>query len=457
MNHRVQNYFSFILIVTVLISGFLYKIPSLQASTVLENAQADKIRLEAELSTLEKEIAIKQKALNGQKGKSISISRDISTLTRQINKAKFNIRAKNITIQKLGGEINQKNTQIEQLTTKIENEKASLAQLIRKERQIDNKSIIILLLSRNTISETYQDLNAFAILKNDIRISVEKIKSTKNDTEIIKKGLENKKNAVISTKDKLETNKRKVEITEYQKKKLLSISKSKELEYKKILAEKAKRRAEILSALFKLRDASAIPFGEALKYANFASQKTGVRPAFLLAILTQESNLGANQGSCYLTNRLTGAGIIIKNNKPIKRVMKPSRDVGPFIAITKALGLNPYKTLVSCPFSYGYGGAMGPSQFIPSTWQIIKNRVAKILGIKTPDPWNPKDAFIASSLYLSDLGASNNSYKAERNAACKYYSGRSCSDPRVRNAFYGNSVMAKAKKIQETMINPLQN
>lgn len=457
MNHRVQNYFSFILIVTVLISGFLYKIPSLQASTVLENAQADKIRLEAELSTLEKEIAIKQKALNGQKGKSISISRDISTLTRQINKAKFNIRAKNITIQKLGGEINQKNTQIEQLTTKIENEKASLAQLIRKERQIDNKSIIILLLSRNTISETYQDLNAFAILKNDIRISVEKIKSTKNDTEIIKKGLENKKNAVISTKDKLETNKRKVEITEYQKKKLLSISKSKELEYKKILAEKAKRRAEILSALFKLRDASAIPFGEALKYANFASQKTGVRPAFLLAILTQESNLGANQGSCYLTNRLTGAGIIIKNNKPIKRVMKPSRDVGPFIVITKALGLNPYKTLVSCPFSYGYGGAMGPSQFIPSTWQIIKNRVAKILGIKTPDPWNPKDAFIASSLYLSDLGASNNSYKAERNAACKYYSGRSCSDPRVRNAFYGNSVMAKAKKIQETMINPLQN
>ncbi len=457
MNHRVQNYFSFILIVTILISGFLYKIPSLQASTVLENAQADKIRLEAELSTLEKEIAIKQKALNGQKGESISISRDISTLTRQINKAKFNIRTKDKVIQKLGGEINQKNTQIEQLTTKIENEKASLAQLIRKERQIDNKSIIILLLSRNTISETYQDLNAFAVLKNEIRISVEKIKSTKNDTEIVKKGLENKKNAVISTKDKLETNKRKVEITEYQKKKLLSISKSKELEYKKILAQKAKRRAEILSALFKLRDASAIPFGEALKYANLAEKLTGVRPAFLLAILTQESNLGANQGSCYLTNRLTGAGIIIKNNKPIKRVMKPSRDVGPFIAITKALGLNPYKTLVSCPFSYGYGGAMGPSQFIPSTWQIIKHRVAKILGIKIPDPWNPKDAFIASSLYLSDLGASNNSYKAERNAACKYYSGRSCSDPRVKNAFYGNSVMAKAKKIQETMINPLQN
>ncbi len=456
MNHRILNYFSFILVVTVLVSGFLYKIPSLQATTVLENAQADKIRLEAELSALEKEIAIKQKALVGQKGESSSISRDISTLSKQITKARFNIRAKDTIIQKLGGEINQKNTQIKQLISKIENEKASLAQLIRKERQIDDKSIIILLLSGNTISETYQDINAFAILKNDIRISVEKIKNTKNDTEIIRKGLENKKNAVINTKYKLETKKKKVEISEYQKKKDLSISKNKELKIKKILTEKAKRRAEILSALFKLRDASAIPFSEALKYANFASKRTGVRPAFLLAILTQESNLGANQGSCYLTNTLTGAGIIIKNNKPIKRVMKPSRDVGPFIQITRALGLNPYKTLVSCPFSYGYGGAMGPSQFIPSTWNMIKNRVANILGIKTPDPWNPKDAFIASSLYLKDLGASNNSYKAERNAACRYYSGRSCSAPRVRNAFYGNSVMAKAKIIQNN-INILQN
>jgi hypothetical protein len=48
-----------------------------------------------------------------------------------------------------------------------------------------------------------------------------------------------------------------------------------------------------------------------LQFATEASQKTGVRPAFLLGILTQESNLGKNVGSCYLKDPSTGAGIRI--------------------------------------------------------------------------------------------------------------------------------------------------
>lgn len=457
MNSRIQHILYFVLGIFILISGFSYQVKPLQAGVALENAQADKARLESELADLEKEIAEKQKELNNQKGQSVSISRDIAILTTQINKAKLDVKAKNLIIKKLGGEINEKSKQIEVLSSKINNEKESLAQLIRKEREIENKSIVVLILSQDTISDAYGDIDAFASIKNSIRESVEEIKGIKTETEVQKNDLEIKKNKEIDVKDQIETTKRKVELSEAEKKKLLSISKNKESEYQKVLAEKAERRAQILSALFNLRDISAIPFGKALEYANLASEKTGVRPAFLLAILTQETNLGANQGSCYLTNTETGAGVGVRSGTPISNVMKPTRDVQPFIEITTTLGRDPYKTLVSCPIGgYGYGGAMGPSQFIPSTWQIIKKRVASALGIKTPDPWNPKDAFMASALYLGDLGATYGSYTAERDAACRYYSGRSCSDPKVKNAFYGDSVMAKAKNIQETMIDPLQ-
>lgn len=457
MNYRIQHILYFVLGIFILISGFSYQVKPLQAGVALENAQADKARLESELADLEKEIAEKQKELNNQKGQSVSISRDIAILTTQINKAKLDVKAKNLIIKKLGGEINEKSKQIEVLSSKINNEKESLAQLIRKEREIENKSIVVLILSQDTISDAYGDIDAFASIKNSIRESVEEIKGIKTETEVQKNDLEIKKNKEIDVKDQIETTKRKVELSEAEKKKLLSISKNKESEYQKVLAEKAERRAQILSALFNLRDISAIPFGKALEYANLASEKTGVRPAFLLAILTQETNLGANQGSCYLTNTETGAGVGVRSGTPISNVMKPTRDVQPFIEITTTLGRDPYKTLVSCPIGgYGYGGAMGPSQFIPSTWQIIKKRVASALGIKTPDPWNPKDAFMASALYLGDLGATYGSYTAERDAACRYYSGRSCSDPKVKNAFYGDSVMAKAKNIQETMIDPLQ-
>lgn len=457
MNKKVRYGFSFVIIFFVFISLFSYKIMPVLAGIALDNAQADKSRLEAELSALEKEIAQKQKELEGQKGQSVSISRDIAILTTQINKAKLDIKSKNLIIKKLGGEITEKSKQIESLATKIENEKDSLAQLIRKEREIGDKSLVVLILSKDKISDAYGDIERFSSIKEGIRKSVNEIRGIKTETEEEKINLEKKKNEELDVIDQLETTKQKVESSEAEKKKLLSISKNKESEYQKVLAQKAQRRAEILSALFNLRDVSAIPFGKALEYANMAKEKTGIRPAFLLAILTQETNLGANQGSCYLTNTETGAGVGVKSGTPIANVMKPTRDVAPFIEITTALGRDPYKTLVSCPIGgSGYGGAMGPSQFIPSTWQIIKNRVATTLGIKSADPWNARDAFMASALYLSDLGATYGSYTAERDAACKYYSGRPCSAPNVKNAFYGDAVMSKAKNIQATMIDPLQ-
>jgi hypothetical protein len=54
---------------------------------------------------------------------------------------------------------------------------------------------------------------------------------------------------------------------------------------------------------------------------------------------------------------------------------------------------------------------------------------------------------------MGELGAGSGSYTAERNAACRYYSGSSCPSSsntarnrNIRN--YGNSVMALAEKIQ---------
>ena len=98
---------------------------------------------------------------------------------------------------------------------------------------------------------------------------------------------------------------------------------------------------------------------------------------------------------------------------------------------------------------------MGPAQFIPSTWVLYINRIARAIGIPTPNPWNPEHAFVAASFLLIDNGAVAGSYTSEKTAACKYYSGGSCGSSRYANT-YGTSVMAKADMIQRTMIDPLQ-
>jgi membrane-bound lytic murein transglycosylase B len=456
MERLIRYFFVVILLIGIVIGSLSAPVSMVYgADQVLTNAQADKARLEAELAGLEQEIAQKQKELDAQKGQSVSLSRDISILTTHIKKAKLDIQAKNLVIKKLGGEITQKNKKIEDLTTKIETEKESLAQLIRKDREIDEKSVIAFVLSKEKISDAYGDINSFASVKVGIKKSVDQIRGIKTETEAEKKDLEIKKDKETDVKVELENTKKQVEADEANKQQLLSISKNKEKTYQQILADKAKRRSEILAILFNLRDAQAIPFGKALEYANNASEISGVTPAFILAIITQESNLGVDQGSCYVTDFATGAGVSSKSNRVFKNVMKPTRDIGPFQDITLALGRDPYKTLVSCPIASAgassWGGAMGPAQFIPSTWKGMAKSVANALGVKTPDPWNPRDAFMASALFLKELGGVGNSYSAQIRAACKYYGsgGSSCT--------YGKQVMTKMANIQTKMIDPLQN
>ena len=125
------------------------------------------------------------------------------------------------------------------------------------------------------------------------------------------------------------------------------------------------------------------------------------------------------------------------------KTMSPKRDVPHFLNITKALGKDPYKTPVSCPMSFGWGGAMGPAQFIPSTWVLYKDRVTASTG-KTADPWNINDAFLAAGLYLADYGAAQQTSNTEWKAAMIYFSGSTSTKYR----FYGDSVMSLAKKYQ---------
>jgi len=93
--------------------------------------------------------------------------------------------------------------------------------------------------------------------------------------------------------------------------------------------------------------------------------------------------------------------------------------------------------------SYGWGGAMGPAQFIPSTWVLYRGKVKEIIG-KAADPWNIKDAFLAAALYLKDYGAAKQTYDSEFNAVLSYFAGPSWYKSYYSNVYrkdYGYPVM----------------
>ncbi|MFA6338832.1 MAG: lytic murein transglycosylase [Candidatus Paceibacterota bacterium] len=413
-------------------------------------------QLQAELEKVLKDIEAQKKVLESTQRQSVSMERDIAVLNTKIKEAQLQIKAHEINISRLNSDIQNRTKTIQTLDQKLEKGRISLIGILKKTEEMDNSPMIETLLSDNDLSDFFASFETYDSLKRALKDSFDEYTQTKQTTTKEKEILSQKKDQEVDTKVAIETVKSTVQKNESQKTVLLKINKNQEKEYQKIIKERELKAAQIRSALFALRDTASIPFGDALSFANAASKVTGVRPAYLLAILMQESSLGVNVGTCILTDLTSGSGISTKSGRTFTNVMKPSRDIPYFISITKSLGKDPLATKVSCPQSVGWGGAMGPAQFIPSTWDMFSDRIANALGIKLADPWRAQDAFMASALYLSDMGAVDGSYTKERNAACKYYSGSSCSKSSLI-ASYGDQVIAKAKDIQTNMIDPLED
>ncbi len=255
------------------------------------------------------------------------------------------------------------------------------------------------------------------------------------------------KDDVESLKAYQESQKRNVAATQSEKNELLTVTKGKESEYQKIVEEKQATAAEIRKRIFRLLGGGELSFEEAYQYAKLAEAATGVRSALTLAILDRESLFGKNVGRCSYTT-----------------AMHPTRDMPYFLALLGRLGLDPNSEFVkvSCPIAQhgSYGGAMGPAQFIPSTWKLYESKIAAVTGNNPPNPWNNADAFAATAVYMKDLLDSSScksyaeanknvvSYQTllERCAAAKYYSGSRWYTYRF---WYGDPVVQKANEFEQ--------
>jgi len=394
------------------------------------NIESRRAELEAELVELEKEIDAQRIILESKQRERVSLERDVAILDAQIEKARLSIRARNITISKLERDIGGKEDTIGSLLEEMERERRSLAQLIRRKHEIDSYSMVEVILAHEDISQVFVDIDSFEFVGRALNESIKQIIETKADTEVEKQSLEEKRIEEIELRQIQELQKRRIEEREKEKATLLRVTKGEEDGYQKVLKAQEKDAAQIRAALFSLRDTAAIPFGKALELAERAYEKTGVRPAFLLGIIAEESNLGENIG--------TGTWTVD---------MHPTRDRPVFREITARLGLDPDRMPVSKKPWYGWGGAMGPAQFIPSTWILFEDKVSALTGHNPPNPWDTEDAFMASALLLKDNGAAKGTYSAERLAALRYLAGwKNATKPAY--AFYGDDVMALAEKYQ---------
>ncbi|MEK7060591.1 MAG: lytic murein transglycosylase [Patescibacteria group bacterium] len=434
-------------IVFAIVSGDVFTMSVAQSQELTPEERAS---LQRQYDELQKEIAVQQQIIKDTQAKKNTLQGDVTTLNAQIKAAQAQINAKNIVIKQLSAQIAKKDVVIGELSNRITRGKEALAAILRQTQMLDDYSAVSIALGAQDVSEFFSDLDAFTSIKTNLKNLFADIRSAKAQTESEKEDLALKQNQTADAKYEVEIKQKQITNDKTQKQQLLALTANQEAEYKKVLAERQAKAAAIRAALFPLRDASAITFENALAYAKDARARTGIRPAFILAVLTQESNLGKNVGQCYLSNNATGAGVGRNTGTPFAKVMNPARDVPPFIELGLQLGFDPHRQVVSCPIQSagGWGGAMGPAQFIPSTWALYAARVASAHGLSVANPWDPRDAITAMSIYLEGLGAGAGGYTAEHRAAAKYYAGGAWA---TAGRGYANNVLALAESIQSNI------
>ncbi len=438
-------------------------VPAVYFSSPLARAQSqcDTSALDgksdAELQTLlnlcQQEIDAQKAELAKTQANSATLQTGINDLSGKIAQSQLEISRRAVQIKQLQGAIAAKTSAIGDLADQIGHMHDSLAELLRKTSEYTARSPVEAVLSNEDFSNFFVDVDSFDTVKRELGVKLDQIKVANEQTEQEKSDLADKQSQEQLAKYASEKEKSQNQNLKDEKQRVLAVSKGQEVLYQKDIASKEAAKTAIRNRLLHTVGGLAITFGDALALVQPFENATGIDAALTLAVLTQESGsggvIGKNLGHCTYNQPWSNTdGTVMAN------AQKPY-----FLSITNELGLNAESTPVSCPIGYDgpYGGAMGPAQFIPQTWNAFKSTVAALTGSNPPSPFDNRDAFVGTMSYLAKAEPScaasfSSTYQIFACTAAKYYAGLTTSGSRLARYMapsnYGGEVATRAIQFQ---------
>lgn len=388
---------------------------------IIQAANDDSLRdsLENQIKEKQKEIDEYQQSIKTNQTKAKTLNNEIQILEDQVSQIRLEVQQLDLIIQESALNIQDIDGQINILEGKIDEKKDLLAEYIRTVARSDQETLLEVILKNERFSDFFDEINALESAQENIHDILNSVREVKKELNIERQSLEDERIAQSKLKSLQLGQKRTVENKQYQVEDLLDKTKGEERLYQQMIQDNQDDIVFIKEQLV-LLERYNLTEEEMVRSAVFAGAKTGIRPAYLLGVLENESRLGLNVGTgnwrtdmyqCNLNRGYITMGTNLKNA---------------FLQICQELGLSPDSQKVSAkPSAYkGCGGAMGIAQFMPTTWMAYKDRIAAMTGNNPPNPWVPVDAFTASAIKLRDAGAGAQTYEAERRAYAIYIGGK---------------------------------
>lgn len=416
--------------------------PNLSSFAAAPDA-AQKAELQRQLDELEAQIADDEATVAAYRKQGSTLSAEIKSLNAKIATLNLKIKAVTISLNQLNREIVENTEQITTTEQKLDLNRQAIAATLQSVYENERVSLVAVLLQNPNLSDFFNDINNLMDVQASLTDTVAQINELKNQLLSEKEDLAIRKSTAAQLKAIQDAQRKATLDTKTQKDQILAVTKGNETKYQQIVIAKKQTAAQIRNQIFQLLGGGQMTFEQAYEFAKYAQSATKVPASFLMAVLDRESKLGYNVGRCsYKTAMSPGIPPRAKRD-----------DITPFLKITAELGLDPDTTQVSCANSDGaFGGAMGPAQFIPTTWMLYRDRIASITGANPPSPWKNSDAFLGTALYLKDAmaactgatyGSGNGQIKC---AAARYYAGGGWSK---FISSYGSATLARKKQFDE--------
>ncbi len=263
-----------------------------------------------------------------------TLKKQIDTLNEKIKDLDYQIYQSNLAIKSLDFQAKETEESIVEIEKEIENQKQKIALILRAVNNENQKSFVEIMLTSKTISEFFDNmvyLETLNLKNQELLTHFQTLNNNLKERKIILEEEKGERESLLA----LQALQKQASATAKQEKdRLYSLTEAQyqaQLKEKEDVETKAAEIAKKLISIIGLTEDQEPPtFGEALELAKSVGNSVGVRPAFLLAIISQESAIGRNVGQCYITDTKTGGGMY-SNGKPLSRIIHPTRDLPIFI------------------------------------------------------------------------------------------------------------------------------
>ncbi len=391
--------------------------------------------------------------LEGRQQERRTLENEVGTLNAHIRGVRLRIQSLDLEILSADEQITEISAILVDLQEEMDIHRAAIGVYIRNINEADQESLTNILLKNDNISDFFNKLDDIQIVQGNLRMQMTQIRIAKTELEVKSESLGDKKEEAGVLRNIQASEKWTLDVKKNEKNQLLKVTKGEEAKFQEIINSKQTNINRLRSQIQFLVD-QGLTVEDAVRYAKMAAIGAGIRPAFLLGLLEVETRLGRNIGSgnweddmylCYI--RL--ATIYYPHREAYYR-KRAETEKNAFFVIVNKLGLDPYEVKVSKEPNYGCGGAMGPAQFIPSTWLSYAERVTAITGNDPPSPWSFEDAFTASAIKLAAGGATAQTRTSEIRASKAYISGNANCTSNICN-YYANLVQQKAAELENSL------